>query len=131
MSDYDKPIKSITLAPEQKWEPGKEFKIDRVRWRNFPLWLLEDMMRVASMGEAKYGTYDFLQPNNQLTVNDHLDAAKRHMTEFEHPHRPDKDKESGVNHLYSAAWRMMVAAYIAENYPQKDDRFKGARNEKA
>lgn len=95
----------------------------KLRWRNFPMWLLEDLIKVASMGEDKYGTYDYLEKD--YTVNDHLDAAKRHLMRFENPNESDLDHESGVSHLFHSAWRLMVAAFVAKFKPHLDDRWKG------
>lgn len=94
----------------------------KTRWRNFPLWLLKDLMTVSEMGERKYGTYDFL--GKKYTVNDHLDALKRHLYRYEDPEQSDNDHESGVSHLFSVAWRAMVAAFVQKYYPENDDRFK-------
>ena len=94
----------------------------KTRWRNFPLWLMEGLIDVAQMGEGKYGLYDFLEKD--YTVNDHLDALKRHLMKFESPKHSDLDHESNKLHLYHIAWRALVAAYVMENKPQLDDRFK-------
>ncbi len=100
----------------------------RLRWRNFPLWLLTGLIEVASMGEEKYGTYDYLKP--KLTVNDHLDAAKRHAVKFEDPTQSDYDHESGQLHVFHCAWRYIVAGFVHKTYPKLDDRYKGEINEK-
>jgi len=94
----------------------------KLRPRNFPLWLLEDFFKVASMGEEKYGTYDFLKKD--YTVNDHLDAAKRHLMKFESPYENDNDHESHVLHPYHAAWRCLIAAHVCKTRPELDDRYK-------
>lgn len=99
-----------------------KYNTGKLRWRNFPLWLLEDLIKVASMGEEKYGTYDFLEKD--YTVNDHLDAAKRHMMRYENPHESDLDDESNISHLFHCAWRCIVAAFVAKFKPHLDDRYK-------
>jgi len=96
--------------------------MSKLRWRNFPLWLLEGLIEVAQMGEGKYGTYDFLKKD--YTINDHLDALKRHLMRFENPKESDLDEESNRCHLFHVAWRALVAAYVYEHKPQLDDRFK-------
>jgi hypothetical protein len=109
-------------------ERGKmDHKGKKLRPRNFPMWLLNDLFVVASMGEEKYGTYDYLEKD--YTVNDHLDAAKRHLMRYEDPHQSDNDHESHVSHLYSVAWRCLVAAYVQKYKPHLDDRYKGENNE--
>lgn len=94
----------------------------KLRWRNFPLWLLEDLISVASMGEDKYGTYDYLEQD--YTVNDHLDALKRHLMRYENPEESDFDHESNRLHLYHVAWRALVAAFVHKSKPHLDDRYR-------
>ena len=97
-------------------------KEEKLRWRNFPLWIIKDLISVACMGEEKYGTYDYL--DKEYTVNDHLDALKRHLMKYEDPEENDLDHESGKLHLYHVAWRALVAAYVHKTKPQLDDRYK-------
>lgn len=98
----------------------------RLRWRNFPLFLLEGLIIVASAGEKKHGMLDYL--NKDYTVNDHLDALKRHLMRYESPYEADTDEDSGELHLYNVAWRALVAAYVAKNKPHLDDRWKCDKN---
>jgi len=95
--------------------------MSKLRPRNFPTFLLEGLYAVAQAGEEKYGTYDFL--NRDYTVNDHLDALKRHLMRYEDPKQSDLDEDSNRSHLYHVAWRALVAAYVAENRPNLDDRY--------
>lgn len=104
-----------------------KYNPDKLRWRNFPLWLIEPLIHVASFGEDKHGMYDFLQ--EKYTVNDHLDALKRHLMKLEDPNQSDIDDESKKNHAYHIAWRALIAAYVIETYPQSDDRYKGNKKE--
>jgi hypothetical protein len=69
----------------------------KLRWRNFPTWLIKPVIIVAQLGEQKYGLLDYLKKD--YTVNDHLDALKRHLEEFENPLRPDLDHETKEWHL--------------------------------
>jgi len=96
--------------------------MSKLRCRNFPTWLLEGLYKVAEMGEGKYGTYDFLQKD--YTVNDHLDALKRHLMKFEDPRESDTDDESQQLHLFHVAWRALIAAYVCKYKPNLDDRYK-------
>lgn len=96
---------------------------EKLRWRNFPLFLIEGVIRVSGLGENKYGTYDFLE--KEYTVNDHLDALKRHLLRFEDPNQSDYDHESKELHLYHVAWRAMVAGFVMKFKPDLDDRWKG------
>ncbi len=97
-------------------------KEKKLRWRNFPLFLIRGVIEVAQMGEDKYGTYDYLQ--KEYTINDHLDSLKRHLMGFENPHESDLDYESKKLQLFHVAWRAIVAAYVYETRPDLDDRFK-------
>lgn len=93
----------------------------KLRWRNFPLWLLEDLIKVAARGEEKYDTYNFLKG---LGVNDCLDSLKRHLMKFESPVHPDIDEESNCHHLAHVAWNALIALHFAKTRPELDDRYK-------
>lgn len=105
---------------------GDRFNKGKTRWRNFPLFLLDPLMEVATKGEEKYGTYNFLKG---AYINDCLDAAKRHMMKFESPFHPDNDEETGCSHALHAAWNLIVAAYVLKHRPDLDDRWKGPEKE--
>lgn len=100
---------------------GNRFNTGKLRWRNFPLFLIRPLIEVGQQGEEKYGTYNFLKG---LTVNDSLDSLKRHLDSFEDPTRDDEDAESKVNHLAHVAWNALVALYMIKTRPDLDDRFK-------
>ena len=108
-------------AEEKEAKTGDRFNAGKTRWRNFPLFLLEDLMTIGTAGEAKYGTYNFL---GGAYVNDLLDAAKRHIMKGESPYYPDIDEESKVNHFIHAAWNLLVAAHMMKVRPDLDDRYK-------
>lgn len=99
----------------------------KLRPRNFPTFLLEDLFQVASIGEEKYGTYDYLEQD--YTVNDHLDALKRHLIRYEDPNQSDLDEDSERLHLYHVAWRALIAAHVQKTNSKLDDRYKGKNNE--
>ena len=93
----------------------------KLRWRNFPLFLLKPLMEVAQFGEGKYETYNYLKGGSQ---NQYLDCIKRHLEKYESPFNNDNDDESKVNHLAHVAWNALVAIYMLEQFPELDDRFK-------
>lgn len=93
----------------------------KLRWRNLPLFLFEDLIKVGEMGEKKYGTFNFLKG---FPINDILDSAKRHLSKFENPYESDLDEESNQSHLLHAAWNLLVAHYTMKYMPEKDDRYK-------
>ncbi len=100
---------------------GKRFNKEKLRWRNIPMFLLEDLIKVGQFGEGKYDTFNFLKG---FPINDILDSAKRHLTSFENPFESDHDSESGQSHLMHCAWNLIVAHYVMKFMPHKDDRYK-------
>ena len=101
---------------------GKRYNKGKLRWRNFPLFLLRPMIRVGEFGEKKYDTFNFLKG---LPVNDIMDSMKRHLDKFEDPDKTDYDDESKCHHLAHVAWNALVAVYVLTNRPELDDRYKG------
>jgi hypothetical protein len=93
---------------------GKRFNNGKLRWRNFPMFLLRPLIEVGQKGEEKYNTYNFL---NGLYTNDCLDSLKRHLDKFEDPMLPDIDDESGINHLAHVAWNALVCLHMLNNRP--------------
>ncbi len=98
-------------------------KIQKLRWRNIPLFFIKPLIQVGQMGEDKYGTFDFLT-NENLTINDHLDSLKRHLEAFESPFESDNDHESGLNNMAHVAWRALAIIYVMTNKPHLDNRYK-------
>lgn len=96
---------------------------EKIRWRNFPLFLLEPLMKVATCGEKKHGTFTFL--SNEYTVNDHMDALKRHLEAFENPFEDDRNMDDGGHlHIVHVAWRALIIAFIMTYRKHLDDRIK-------
>jgi len=91
----------------------------KLRWRNFPLFLLRPLIKVAQFGEGKYDAFNFLKGGNQ---NQYLDSIKRHLDDYEDPLKPDTDHESKVNSLAHVAWNALVAIWMLDNHPNLDDR---------
>jgi hypothetical protein len=105
---------------------GDRYNTDKLRWHNFPMFLVRPLAQVGHYGEKKYATYNFLKG---LTINCCLDSLKRHLDSFEDPTQPDIDPESNLNHLAHIAWNALVALYMLENKNELDDRFKLNNNE--
>lgn len=116
MKKKTKPVKN------KKPELGIRKNDQKLRWRNFPLFLIRPLIEVAQFGESKYDTFNFLKGQ---TINNCLDAIKRHLDKFEDPSIPDEDEESKVTHLGHIAWNALVAAYMMKTRPELDDRWKG------
>ena len=93
----------------------------KLRWRNFPLFLMRPLAEVAQFGEGKYAMYNFLKGGSQ---NQYLDCIKRHLDAYEDPKQSDLDPESRISQLGHVAWNALVAIYMLENHPLLDDRFK-------
>lgn len=100
---------------------AERFNDKKLRWRNFPMFLIRPLAQVAQYGEGKYAMYNFLKGGSQ---NQYLDSLKRHLDSYEDPKQSDLDSESQLNHLYHVAWNALVGAYMLENFPELDDRFK-------
>lgn len=100
-------------------EQGYRYNEGKLRWRNFPMFLMRGLIQVGQMGESKYNTYNFMKG---LPVSDTLDSAFRHLDAATDPTQPLEDGESGINHLYHAAWNLLVAAWMIKNRPDLDDR---------
>lgn len=105
---------------------GKRFNEDKLRWRNFPLFLFRPLIEVGQKGEKKYGTFNFLK--GQTTLNC-LDSLMRHLDKYIDPSQSDVDEESNISHLAHIAWNALVALHMQTNRPELDDRYKGDINE--
>ena len=110
-----------------KNELADRFDKKKIRWRNFPSFLIRPLAQVAQYGEGKYSMYNYLKGGSQ---NQYLDCIKRHLDAYEDPRQDDLDNESRINHLAHVAWNSLVAIYMLENFPELDDRFKINNHEK-
>jgi len=100
---------------------GRRDNKEKTRWRNVPLFLFEDVIKVGQFGEKKYDTFNYMKG---LSINDTLDALKRHLVKFESPYEADNDNESLQNHLAHVAWNAIVALHMLKTRPDLDDRYK-------
>lgn len=107
---------------------GDRYNNGKLRWRNFPLFLMKPLVEVGSVSEkrpgnpkGKYETYNFLKG---LSVSDCIDSLKRHLESVEDPNQSDYDKESQCHHLAHVAWNALVALYYIKTRPDLDDRLK-------
>lgn len=107
---------------DSKLKTGTRYNSGKIRWRNFPMFLIEPLAKVAEFGEQKYTTYNFLKG---MKTNDSLDSLKRHLTSFESPYESDDDLESKQSHLAHIAWNALVALHMLRTRPELDDRYKG------
>lgn len=100
---------------------GKRYNKNKLRWRNFPMWLMEPLIEVGQFGETKYTTFNFL---NGLPANDTIDSMKRHLMKLESPFHSDIDEESKCHHAAHVAWNALVLLYVLTTRPDLDDRYK-------
>lgn len=118
------------MAKEQLAEDiglvGTRDNKEKLRWRNFPIFLMRPLIEVGAFGEGKYETFNFLKG---LPVLDTLDSMDRHRDKLSDPTLPDYDDESGAHHLAHIAWNALVALHNIQNRPDLDDRFKGFKDE--
>lgn len=100
---------------------GLRYNQNKLRWRNFPMFLMKPLVEVGAYGEEKYDTYNFLKG---LPISDTLDSLKRHLEKFESPYESDIDDESKCNHLAHIAWNALIALHNLEKRADLDDRYK-------
>jgi len=106
---------------------GKRYNKNKLRWRNFPRFLVRPLIEVGQFGETKYNTFNFLKG---LPALDTLDSLERHLDKFLDPNQPDIDEESGCHHLAHVAWNALVALYMIKTRPDLDDRYKNKSEKK-
>ena len=100
---------------------AKRHNTEKLRWRNFPMFLMKPLIEVAQYGEGKYDMFNFMKGGEQ---HQYLDCIKRHLEAYENPFLDDDDEESHVSHLAHVAWNALVGIYMLDNYPDLDDRYK-------
>lgn len=106
---------------------GLRLNQGKLRWRNFPLFLIRPLIQVAHYGEGKYDTYNFLKGQSFNTC---YDSLMRHLDKLTDPTMSDEDDESTITHLGHIAWNSLVMAYMLKSRPDLDDRYKGNYDEK-
>lgn len=112
------------MSKKKKQILGTRLNDSKLRWRNFPMFLIRPLIEVAHFGETKYETFNFLDGQTVLNC---MDSMKRHLDKFEDPSFTDEDDESKVSHLAHIAWNALVALYMMKTRPELDDRFKGLK----
>lgn len=94
-----------------------------------------EVAKVGTMGAIVYGDQDWR--NNPLPWSKHMDAAIRHMLDYNNGIRKDIDlncpdcnsnkceKHSGLSHLAHAAWRILALLDYEIHNVGNDDLFRG------
>lgn len=100
---------------------------------------LLEVAKVGSMGSEVYGRFDWQE--NPLPRSKHLDAAFRHLIEYNSGNRKDIDKDcpecntqtckkhSGLSHLAHAAWRVLALLEYEIQGIGIDNIFSGYKND--
>jgi len=104
---------------------GTRYNKSKLRWRNFPLYLLRPVVEVADAAEkregnptGKYETLNFLKG---LSVTETLESMMRHADDLLDPTQPDLDPEDGKHHLAKIAWNALVALhYIGTEWDDRE-----------
>jgi hypothetical protein len=102
-------------------ELAQRYNEGKLKWHNFPMFLIRPLIQVAHYGAGKYATHNFMKG---APISQYLDSLKRHLDSFEDFKQSDNDTESNINHLAHIAWNALVAIYMLENRPELDDRYK-------
>jgi hypothetical protein len=119
---------------------GERKNSGKLRWRNFPLFLIRPVVEVADAAEkrpdnpkGKYETFNFLKG---LSALDTMDSLMRHADKFMDPTQSDYDEVddngkpgTGKHHLALIAWNALVLLYHVTTRPELDDRWKGHKND--
>lgn len=124
---YNEPVYMFESLPESETsKEGLRYNKGKLRWRNFPMFLLRPVVEVGDKAEkregndlGKYPTLNFMKG---LKVQDTLDCLHRHLDCLIDPNQPDIDPEDGSHHLAKIAWNALVALYYIQNKPEFDDR---------
>ena len=93
------------------------FNSGKPNMSNLPPEFLIGMAKVMTMGEKKYGKYNWSKGNS---ISVPYDSGMRHLMAFMSGEQIDK--ESGEHHLFHAAVNIMMMWYYDKYYPEMDDR---------
>lgn len=98
-----------------------------------------EVAQIGTMGAEKYGDQNWRE--EPLIWSKHLDAAIRHLADYNNGNRVDFDKNcaecikgtcknhSGRSHLAHAAWRILALLDYELNGAGEDDLFKGYKKD--
>lgn len=111
----------------KKKHVGSRKNANKLRWRNFPLFLLKPLMEVGHAGEKKYATFNYLDGQY---ANNLLDSMKRHLEKLESPFESDIDEETGCHHGSCIAWNALVLVFMLKTRPDLDDRYSPKKRKK-
>lgn len=98
---------------------GKKFDQGKPDWTFVEPQVIEKVMAVFEMGATKYGRGNY---KTGILYSRLFSAAMRHLWAWWRGE--DKDSESGLNHLYHAAWNVLVLIefVLDRKYAKFDDR---------
>lgn len=98
---------------------GARFNSDKPRWGLVPQSALLPMVKVLEFGAEKYAAFNWMKG---LSIVEICESLKRHLDAF--MEAEDNDKESGISHIGHIQCNALFLAWMMENRPDMDDRFK-------
>ena len=99
---------------------GDRFNEGKLKWSLVPQSALEPMVRVLEFGAEKYDSHNWMKG---LSVTEVCESLKRHLDSF--MEGEDNDPESKISHIGHMQCNTLFLAWMMENMPKMDDRFKG------
>lgn len=102
---------------EQGDSQGSKFDTGKLRYDLLPFDALEEVVRVISMGAAKYGDRNW---EKGLSFGRLIAATLRHVSAY--AMGQDKDKESGLPHMAHAATNCLFLIAYSIRRLGRDDR---------
>lgn len=99
----------MTENEKQNLSRKNDRKDNKPMWELLPLPMIEEVVKVFTMGAQKYGANTW--QNLPDGYNRYKAALLRHLTAYDRGER--KDAESGLSPLAHVAWNAIAMLYIA------------------
>lgn len=100
-------------------EQGSRFNEGKLKWSLVPQSAFHPMVRVLEFGAQKYDAHNW---KKGLPVVEICESLKRHLDAF--MEGEDLDPESGISHVGHIQCNAMFLAWMLQNKPELDNRFK-------
>lgn len=110
------PIKTIKKAAKKE---GSKFDEGKLRFDLIPIYPLEELARVYTIGAKKYGDHNWRKGLKWSRV---IRAGIGHF--YSWIRGEQYDLEDGQHHLSSVAWCVFTLMQYEKDKPELDDRFK-------
>ena len=98
--------------------PGVKYDSGKIRFDLIPVWPMQQLATVYTMGAAKYADHNWRKGIAWSRV---YAALQRHLNSFWGGE--DLDRESGLCHLAHAAWGCLTLLEFTKTATQHDDRY--------